>query len=255
VSWSVREVARFSGVTARTLRYYDEIGLLRPARLGANGYRYYEQEQLLRLQRILLLRELGMELAAIAAVLAGTRDQLEALRAHHQRLLADRERLDSLVRTVATTISHLEKGTAMPPEDMFTGFRFSHERIAELEALVIERSGQAEQPYFEELKQRTADWSDEQFRQSERDGAETERRLLALLREGVATDDPKVFAVLDDDLAAQRRLLTLDRDSYARLGKAFAAVPELRTHLDAQDPRLAEYLRDAMVAYATMRMG
>ncbi len=255
MSWSAREVARFSGVTARTLRYYDEIGLLRPARTGANGYRYYEQEQLLRLQQILLMRELGVELAAIAAVLDGSRDQLEALRAHHQRLLADRERLDSLVRTVATTIAHLEKGTTMPPGDMFIGFRFSRERLAELEAMAIERSGQAEQPYFEELKRRTADWSDEQFRQVERDGAETERRLLALLRDGVPVDDPKVVGVLDDDLAAQRRLLVLDRDGYARLGEAFAAVPELRAHLDAQDPRLAEYMRDAMVAYAATRLG
>lgn len=58
MSWSIQQVARVPGVTARTLRYYDEIGLLRPADVGANGYRYYDREQLLRLQQILLLREL-----------------------------------------------------------------------------------------------------------------------------------------------------------------------------------------------------
>ncbi len=60
VAWSIAEVARMSKVTSRTLRHYDDVGLLRPAYVGSNGYRYYEQEQLLRLQQILLLRELGL---------------------------------------------------------------------------------------------------------------------------------------------------------------------------------------------------
>ncbi|MEU4651709.1 MerR family transcriptional regulator [Nocardia fluminea] len=69
VSWSVAEIARMSGVTPRTLRYYDEIGLLSPAGIRSNGYRVYEQEQLLRLQQILVLPELDMPLDDIAAIL------------------------------------------------------------------------------------------------------------------------------------------------------------------------------------------
>ncbi|HKD97173.1 MAG TPA: MerR family transcriptional regulator [Micromonosporaceae bacterium] len=255
MSWSIQQVARLSGVTARTLRYYDEIGLLHPDRTGPNGYRYYEREQLLRLQQILLLRELDMDLVSIAAVVDGVRDRVEALRTHHERLLAERGRLDRLARTVATTIAHLEEGTVMPPEEMFEGFRFNRETIAELEALAVERTGQEEQPHFEELKRRTADWTDEQFRQVEQEGADIERRLLALLRQGVAVDDPAVFTVLDDDIEAQRKLLPLDGDGYAALGRAFKAAPELRAHLDAQDPRLADFMGDAMVAYASARMG
>ena len=254
MSWSIQQVARHSGVTARTLRYYDEIGLLRPARIGANGYRYYEQEQLLRLQQILLLRELDMDLTAIAAVVDGVRDQVEALRAHQQRLVAEGERLNRLAQTVAATIAHLEEGTDMQPEDMFEGFRFTRETIAELEALALQRSGGAEQPHFDELKRHTAGWSDGQFRQVERDGADIELRLLQLMRAGVAADDPAVFAVLDDDVANQARLMPLDGEGYAKLGEAFAAAPELRAHLDARDPRLAEYMRDGMVAYAAARM-
>jgi DNA-binding transcriptional MerR regulator len=252
--WSIQQVARLSGVTARTLRYYDEIGLLRPARVGTNGYRYYEQEQLLRLQRILLLRELDLDLAAIRAVVDGTRDPLEALRAHHERLLAERGRLDRLAATVAATIAHLEKGADMPAEEMFEGFRFNRESIDELEATIIERTGQTEQPYFDELKRRTADWSDERFQQADREAAAMEIRILALMRAGVAADDPAVFAVLDEDVAGQRELVTLDADSYAQLGRAFAAVPELRAHLDARDPGLADYMRDAMIAYADARL-
>jgi hypothetical protein len=70
----------------------------------------------------------------------------------------------------------------------------------------------------------------------------------------VAPDDPAVFAVLDDDLAAQNRLIPLSADEYHKLGQAFAAAPELRAHFDARDPALAEYMRDAMVAYASSRM-
>jgi DNA-binding transcriptional MerR regulator len=181
VSWSIQQVARYSGVTARTLRYYDEIGLLRPARIGANGYRYYEQEQLLRLQQILLLRDLDMDLTAIAAVVNGVRDQVDALRAHEERLLAEGARLHRLAQTVAETIAHLEEGTTVPPDQMFQGFRFNRETIAELEALALERSGGVEQPHFDELKIRTADWSDEDFRRVEQDGADIETPTLAAL--------------------------------------------------------------------------
>jgi TipAS antibiotic-recognition domain len=142
----------------------------------------------------------------------------------------------------------------MPAEEMFTGFRFTRETIEELEALALRRSGGADQPYFDELKQRTAEWSEEQFHEVEQQGAQIERRLLALLREGVASDDQRVFAVLDDDVAAQRQLLVLNAEEYTKLGHAFGVAAELRAHLDAQDPRLAEYMRDAIVAYVAVRM-
>jgi MerR family transcriptional regulator, thiopeptide resistance regulator len=127
MSWSIQQVARVSGVTSRTLRYYDEIGLLRPARVGANGYRYYEQEQLLRLQQILLLRELGLDLTTIGGVVDAQHDPIEALRRHHRRLLEERGRLDRLAATVAATIRHLEEGIDMPAENLFEGFEFSRE--------------------------------------------------------------------------------------------------------------------------------
>lgn len=119
MSWSIQQVARVSGVTARTLRYYDEIGLLCPADVGANGYRYYEQEQLLRLQQILLLRELGLDLTTIGGVVDAQHDPIEALRGHHRRLLDERGRLDRLAATVDITIRHLEEGTDMPAENLF----------------------------------------------------------------------------------------------------------------------------------------
>src|SRR6202012_2830658 len=128
MAWSIAEVARMSGVTSRTLRHYHAIGLLPPAYVQASGQRFYETGQLLRLQQILLLRELGVSLCDIAAAVGSGPDTVTALRRHHDRLLAERERLNPLGHTVARTITELEGDTAMTaprinrPENLFAGF-------------------------------------------------------------------------------------------------------------------------------------
>src|SRR6478609_5614344 len=91
--WSIQDLAKAAGTTSRTLRHYGELGLLTPTRVGTNGYRYYGQESLVRLQRILLLRELGLGLPAIGEVLAGEKDAAGALSSHIERLRQERERL------------------------------------------------------------------------------------------------------------------------------------------------------------------
>ncbi|MEV0494964.1 MerR family transcriptional regulator [Streptomyces atratus] len=129
MDWPVAEVARMPGVTARTLRHYDEIGLLPPARIGTNGHRHYETHQMLRLQQILVLRAWGPGLSETGRILAAQADELEALRSHRRRLLAERDRLDVLAGTVSRTISELEQsrkhGRPMTginrPENLFEG--------------------------------------------------------------------------------------------------------------------------------------
>lgn len=130
MAWSIAEVARMSKVTSRTLRHYDEIGLLPPAWIGSNGHRYYEEADLLRLQQILLMRELDLGLREIQAVLDSRLDQVAVLREHHQRLLAERDRLETLARTVGRTIAELEEGKDKGhmtkinrPENLFEGFQ------------------------------------------------------------------------------------------------------------------------------------
>ena len=236
-----------SGITARTLRYYDEIGLLHPARVGSNGYRYYERPQMLRLQEVLLLRDLGLDLLTIGTVVDAERDRVEALRRHLHRLTAERDRLDRLAATVAITIEHLEKGTDMPAENLFHGFDFSPEYIAR----EIERN---DAPEVAEVQRNTADWSAEDFQTFTDEGLALERRLLALLRDGVAAHDEAALAVIEDDMALQRKVWSPHKDGYIQLAEAITEPSEWRTHLDSLDPRLAEYLRDAMLAYANTRM-
>jgi DNA-binding transcriptional MerR regulator len=86
MEWSIQDIARSAGTTSRTLRHYGAVGLLEPSRIGGNGYRYYDEQALVRLQRILLLRELGLGLPAIAEVLDGQRDSAAALETHLELL-------------------------------------------------------------------------------------------------------------------------------------------------------------------------
>ncbi|WP_460437157.1 MerR family transcriptional regulator, partial [Arthrobacter tecti] len=82
MDWSIQEVSRLAGTTSRTLRHYDRVGLLSPSRVASNGYRYYDDGALVRLQRILLLRDLGLGLPAIADALGRNAKPTRALRKH-----------------------------------------------------------------------------------------------------------------------------------------------------------------------------
>ncbi|PRY68160.1 DNA-binding transcriptional MerR regulator [Glaciihabitans tibetensis] len=120
--WSIHEVARLTGTTSRALRHYGEIGLLHPSRTGTNGYRHYDSAALTRLQRILLLRDLGLGLAAIRDVLNGATDDAEALAGHLRWLREEKNRIDRQIATIQTTVRKLEEGEDLMAEDMFDGF-------------------------------------------------------------------------------------------------------------------------------------
>lgn len=136
-TWSIQEVARASGVTARTLRYYDQIGLLKAARFAVSGHRVYERGQLLRLQQILVLRELGVDLGTIREVVDATADPVDALADHHRRLLAERDRLARVAATVTATLHRLQEERDMSAEDLFEGM--SPERASYLAGLPRKR--------------------------------------------------------------------------------------------------------------------
>ena len=120
--WTIQDVARMAGTTSRTLRHYDDIGLLKPSRVGGNGYRYYDDAALLQLQRILLLRELGLGLPAIAEVFQRQTDPVEALVRHLDWLRQEQERLSRQIRSVRQTIQTVREGGELMAENMFDGF-------------------------------------------------------------------------------------------------------------------------------------
>lgn len=137
---TVKQLAAISGVTVRTLHHYDEIGLLKPAHIGGNGYRYYGRAELLRLQRILFHRELGVPLGDISGLLElEGADQVGVLMRHREKLAAERERFRVLIETIDRTVADLKGETPMPNADLYKGF--SAEKQAEYEAWLIEHYG------------------------------------------------------------------------------------------------------------------
>ena len=123
MAYTVKQVAALSGVSVRTLHFYDETGLLKPAYVGTNGYRFYEEPQLLTLQQILFYRELGLELKQIKQVLGRAEfERVAALQSHRQVLEEKLTRTRSLLGTIDKTIAHLKGRKKMTTEEMFVGF-------------------------------------------------------------------------------------------------------------------------------------
>ncbi len=120
--WSIQQVAALTGTTSRTLRHYDEIGLLVPSRIANNGYRHYNQSALVRLQRILLLRELGLGLLEIASILDRENSPTAALQAHVAWLRGEQNRISRLIASVEKTIDAEMEGEKIMAQEMFDGF-------------------------------------------------------------------------------------------------------------------------------------
>jgi DNA-binding transcriptional MerR regulator/quercetin dioxygenase-like cupin family protein len=123
MAYTVKQVARMSGVSVRTLHFYDETGLLKPARHSANGYRFYEEPQLLILQQILFYRELGFELKQIKGILSRADfEKVAALQSHRKVLEKNLARTRGLIETIDKTIRHLKGTKRMKSEELFQGF-------------------------------------------------------------------------------------------------------------------------------------
>jgi DNA-binding transcriptional MerR regulator len=252
MAWSIAEVARMAKVTSRTLRHYHDIGLLPPAWTGPNGYRYYEREQLLRLQEILVLRQLGVGLETIAEIVQDGRDRVAALRAHHRALLAERDRFQSLADTVATTIKELEGGDEMAKPSVdhwFTGFDAETQQRYEAEA--SERWGDES---VQASREKVKDWGPQEWDRSKQAWADTLTGLVKLIEAGAQPDDPRVFDVLDGHYRWIDSLGGPTQESYARLGDLYADDPRFRRNFDRTHPELAEFMRQAMARYAEARL-
>src|SRR6266542_1744768 len=123
MAYTVKQVAAMSGVSVRTLHFYDETGLLKPAYYGTNGYRFYEEPQLLALQQILFYRELGFELKQIKRILGRADfEKVAALQSHREVLQKNLTRTRTLIETIDKTLEHLKGTRKMDSEEMFVGF-------------------------------------------------------------------------------------------------------------------------------------
>lgn len=165
--WSIQEVARLTGITSRTLRHYDNIGLLDPSRIATNGYRYYDADALVRLQRILLLRDLGLGLPAIGKALAAdspradTRaSQAGALGRHLDWLRTEQDRLARQVAAVEHTITTLNDGGELMAEEMLAGFDHTQYQDEVIERWGADAYARSDTWWRELPDDDRADWTD-----------------------------------------------------------------------------------------------
>lgn len=248
MSWSIAEVSKLSGVTSRTLRHYDAIGLLEPSWTADGGRRYYDLAGLLRLQRILLLRETGLGLNSIAEMVDADdgNDAVGVLQRHRSWLVAERRRLGQLITTVDHTIKKLEKGGIMAADEIYQGFDHT-----QYEAEARERWGDEAVDHGNAI---VAGWSKEQWAEHEAEFNAQNRGLAELMDSGVPASDERVQAIIDRHYNGMLVFWTPNRESYTGLGQMYVDDERFAQNYESVRPGLAAYMRDAVKAYADARL-
>ncbi|ODT78856.1 MAG: MerR family transcriptional regulator [Pelagibacterium sp. SCN 64-44] len=250
-TYSVNQLARLAGVSVRTLHHYDEIGLLKPAFTGENRYRYYGEEELLRLQQILIHRELDIPLGEIGAILdAPGFDRLETLQKQRERLEEQAKRFAGMVRTIDRTIARLKGERKMKNEDLYSGI-VSPQKQAEYEAWLVEK-------YGPEIHDHIAVSRHKLDKLTEADRAALMRELEGIeqgLAEGLRQGIPPQAASLDPLLARHRDWISAmwnrpaPLEAYAGLADTYLAHPDFIARYEQIEPGFAQYLATAMKAW------
>ena len=248
---TVSDAAKLSGVSVRTLHHYDRIGLLKPASLGTNRYRYYGRDELLRLQQILLHRELGIPLEEIGAILDDPGfDRIEALKSQRKRLAEMADRYADLVRTIDRTIASLNGEMTMANADLYKGI--APEKQAEYEAWLVETFGGDMPDRIAVSKRFYAGLSDTDKAARMDELKQIETAWADAMRNGISAES----AALDPLLKRHREWVTSMWDkpcppaAYQGLADLHLSHPDFVTRYEAIAPGFSDYHGTSMKAYA-----
>jgi MerR family transcriptional regulator, thiopeptide resistance regulator len=244
--FTVGDLARLTGVTVRALHHYDELGLVVPSQRSAAGYRLYGDADILRLQQVLLFRELGLPLDEIAAVLDDPHyDPIDALRRHREVLVAKRARLDAMLVALDAAISTSNQGKTMQPDDVKTLFDgFDPEAYAD-EAQ--QRWGETDA--FKESARRTKRYGKPEWEQIKREADAIYTQLAQLMTAGAVPTDPSVAEHVDAHRAhIDRWFYPCSPAMHAKLGEMYVADPRFTANIDRYGAGLAKFMRDAFAA-------
>jgi DNA-binding transcriptional MerR regulator len=245
MEWTIQDVARSAGTTSRTLRHYDDIGLLKPSRVGNNGYRYYDEDALVRLQRILLLRELGIGLPAIADVLEGQRNAAAALRTHLDLLEQEQERIGRQITSVRTTLRKMEGGEQLMADEVFGGFDHTQYKDE-----VVERWGREAYESGDRWWRSLSTQDKEGFMQEQVAiaTAYSEAHLA-----GQAPDSEHVQAITRrhyEWISVGWQGNRPSAEAFTGLGQMYVDDPRFTANYDQHGEGTAVFVRDAMAVYA-----
>ncbi len=250
-AYTVKQLAVLSGVSVRTLHHYDEIGLLKPAHLGANGYRHYGRDELLRLQQVLFHRELGLSLDQISRLLdAPGFDRVETLKAQKLKLLADAKRCRRLARTIDETLAALKGETEMNDKTLYQGFE--PEKQAEYEDWLAARHGEGIRKTIETSKRALAERSPAELEQLQAEYQTVEDGLAEALKHGAPADSAPVQALVRRHHAWVGEMWgrTPTRDGYVGLSQTYSAHPDFVARFEAKATGLTEYIGQAIQVFA-----
>jgi MerR family transcriptional regulator, thiopeptide resistance regulator len=245
MAFTVGELARLTGITVRALHHYDEIGLVVPSQRTAAGYRLYDDRDVIRLQQVLLFRELGLPLDEIAFAIdeAGTRDEL--LRKHREVLVEKRSRLDAMLAALDSALGSLEKGQAMQPDDvtkMFEGFDHS-----QYEEEAKQRWGDT--GAYKESLRRTKQYGKAEWAQIQKDWQQIYADMAALMAAGTPVGDAAVQKLVEAHRAhLDRWFYPCSVEMHKGLGAMYVADARFAANLEKVAPGFAQYLSDAIAA-------
>ena len=249
MEYTVHELAELDGITARTIRYYDEIGLLKPARKNSSGYRINRGAEVDRLQQIMFYRELGVGLSDIKNIMNSPLfNRIEALKEHRARLIEERKRLEMLIANVEKTIDMLEGRIIMTDKEKFEGFKkkLVEENEAKYGREVRERWGDEA---LEASNQKVLNMSQEDYENVTKLAEDVNKTLS----EAMETGDPaSEIAQRCADL--HRQWLTYfwkeyNKEAHAGLAQMYVDDERFKAYYDKVKPGAAEFLRDAIHIY------
>jgi MerR family transcriptional regulator, thiopeptide resistance regulator len=247
MAYTVKKLAKLSGVSVRTLHFYDEIGLLKPAYYGDNNYRYYEEAQLLMLQQILFFRELGFQLSDIHRIIASLDfDKVKTLESHRKILEKNLDQTKMLIETVDKTIAHLKGKEKMKDEELYYGF--DSEKQKEHEKYLV-KEGIVTQEFMDECNEKVKSWSDKEKNAFIQDIERVMKALIAAIEKNIEPSDQEVQHLMRQHYVWLERSWTPTKEKYIGLAKLYQ-TPEFRKFYDNRHPKLLEFIVAAMKIFA-----
>ncbi len=243
--YTVKQLSDLAQVSVRTLHYYDEIGLLIPSQVGANGYRYYDEDAVLRLQQILFYREIGMELMQIKDVLDSPNfDLVTALKSHRALLLEKSQRLLNLVTTVDSTIQHLQGEKTMSKRQLFEAFSDEKQKGYEREI----RLQYGPDKVNESIKNWKS-YTQAQKKAIGHEGNAVYSDLVDAIEAGKQPDSEEVQAILKRWHQHLRYFYEPTLDILRGLGELYNTHPDFIANFSKIHPQLGEYMRESINQY------
>jgi DNA-binding transcriptional MerR regulator len=245
--YTVQQLATLAGVSVRTLHHYDQVGLLKPARVKNNGYRYYEEPELLRLQQILFFKELEFPLEDIMKILTSPSFNMEeALKDQRQLIELKKDRLTRLIKTIDKTIKKINKQTNMEDQELYGNF--SKEEMEKYNEEAKEKWGHTEA--YKQSTERVKKMGKDGLNKVLAEAGKLTEEIAGAMKAGDLPTSDKVQKLIARHYDGLRAFYEPNLEIYRGLAEMYVADPRFKANYEKVAEGLAEYIRDGMVYYA-----